>query len=190
MSTNNELEQKIKKLIHLTQRVLPIKVGNLAKYHFKENFLKGGFVNGGLQRWTPAKRLGSGDKSAAANHRTLMSERNLLYSSINYSAGEGRVKIFTDVHYAPIHNEGGVTHPTVTPKMRKFAWAKYFAAGGKTGKGENVPPEALKWKKLALTKKKKLNIRIPKRQFMGESRELTKKIQELVDKEVEKIFNT
>lgn len=190
MSANKELEEKIKKLVTLTQRALPIKVGNLAKSHFRENFLKSGFVNGGLQRWTPAKRLGSGDKSAAANHRTLMSERNLLYSSINYTAGDSRVKIFTDVHYAPLHNEGGVTHPTVTPKMRKFAWAKYFEAGGKTGKEGNVPQEALKWKKLALTKKKKLNIRIPKRQFMGDSKELTEKIQELVNKEVEKIFNT
>ena len=42
------------------------------------------------------------------------------------------------------------------------------------------------WKGLALTRKKKLSIRIPQRQFIGESEELNEKIEKKI---TEKIFN-
>ena len=32
--------------------------------------------------------------------------------------------------YAPIHNWGGTLHPTVTPKMRRFAWAMFYRTAG------------------------------------------------------------
>ena len=50
-------------------------------------------------------------------------------------------------------------------------------------------PEALKWKRLALTKKKKLRIRIPQRQFLGESSELSERITEKAEKEIRNILN-
>jgi phage gpG-like protein len=36
------------------------------------------------------------------------------------------VIIGTDVPYAQIHNEGGISHPVVSKKMKKFAWAMYY----------------------------------------------------------------
>ena len=47
-------------------------------------------------------------------------------------------------------------------------------------------PQAQMWKGLALTRKKKLSIRIPQRQFIGESEELNEKIEKKI---TEKIFN-
>ena len=49
--------------------------------------------------------------------------------------------------------------------------------------------EALKWKRLALTKKKKLRIKIPQRQFIGESRELSEKIDRKMENEIRNILN-
>ena len=46
-----------------------------------------------------------------------------------------------------------------------------------------------KWKRLALTKKKKLRIRIPQRQFLGESRELSEKIDQKMENEIRNILN-
>jgi phage gpG-like protein len=66
--------------------------------------------------------------------------------------------------YGRIHNDGGTVHPKVTDKMRKFAWFKF-----KETKDES-------WKWLALTKKNVLDIKIPKRQFLGNSPELTRRI--------------
>ena len=184
---------KKKELEDLRRRKMPIIVGAMAQSHYKNNFRKGGFVNNGLNQWKPAKRLSSGSKSAAANRPTLMSGHDHLMNSIQYVPGDAKVKITDNVDYASIHNEGGTinSNPTVTPKMRKFAWAQYYAAGG--GKKEAVMPndDAERWKRLALTKKKKLKIKVtmPKRQFIGESAELNKKIIDKWNEEVGKILD-
>lgn len=82
------------------------------------------------------------------------------------------------VNYARAHNEGETITVPVTPKMRRFAWAKYYEASGadiKTGKAGNVyqnvdiGKKANPWKGLALTKKESLTIRLPMRRFMGPS---------------------
>lgn len=82
--------------------------------------------------------------------------------------------------YAAIHNDGGdiSTHPSVTPKLRKYAWHMVYSLAASQGKLPKVlPPEAAKWKALALTKKSKLSVHahIPLRQFIGDSKELTQK---------------
>ena len=54
-----------------------------------------------------------------------------------------------------------------------------------------LPPEAAKWRALALTKKSKLNVtaHIPRRQFMGESRELMQKVNEIINESINRIKN-
>lgn len=193
------LAAKQRELDTLMRQKLPVQVGNMAKTHYQENFRQGGFVNDGLHKWPDAKRRLSGSKSAAANYRTLLSSRNHLYSSMKYIPADYRVKVANDVQYAPLHNWGGDTHPRVTPQMRKFAWAMYYKAAGIRKKGttgkrkgkkrkRNIPPEAEKWKRLALTRKKKLNIRIPQRQFLGESRELNEQINNKIESEIRNII--
>ena len=193
------LKAKQKELDTLMRRKLPVKVGRMAKDHYQDNFRKGGFVNGGLQRWPVAKRQQSGSKSAAAGYGPLLSRRNHLFKSVKYTPSDYRVKVANDVEYAPLHNWGGETHPTVTPRMRKFAWAMYYKAAGirkKAAKGKRkgktrqreLPPEAGMWKGLALTRKKKLKIKIPQRQFIGESTELNKQIRQTVETEIRNIL--
>ena len=53
------------------------------------------------------------------------------------------------VPYAKIQDEGGTTHPTVTKRMRGWAWFMYA----------KWKEERFKW--LALTKKSKLDVNIP-----------------------------
>lgn len=86
--------------------------------------------------------------------------------------------------------------------MRKFAWAMaYKTAGIRRSKGGKqrkksrtarmeANPEAQMWKRLALTRKKKLTVRIPQRQFLGESRELNDKIEQRIEKEIRNILNS
>lgn len=199
--------QRMKKEIEtLIARKLPVAAGKYAKQHFQDNFRQGGFVNGGLHPWPQAKRLSSGETGADSQYKTLMSSRNHLFSSINYTPGIAKVTIFNDVVYAAVHNEGGTVHPKITPKMRRFAWAKYYELKGKTngaqkprkGRKNGVSPsaggqpndgEAERWKRLALTKKETLTINIPQRQFMGQSAELDAKISEYVEKEILRIIN-
>ena len=179
---------------NLMRRQMPVLAGQMAVSHFKANFRQGGFVNNGLQAWQKSKRIGKA-KGAEGSYKTLLSGRNHLYNSTNYIPGDARVTIQNNVEYAAIHNEGGTieSNPTVTPKMKKFAWAKYYEAlnGQKPNKNTPIPEDAQRWRNLALTKKTKLNIRavMPKRQFIGESKELNDKIQAKLEEKLERILN-
>ena len=144
------IRAKQKEIDTLMRRKMPIRVGNMAKRHFQDNFRKSGFVDGGLHPWPKTKRQLSGGTSAASQHKPLLSNRNHLFNAVRYVPGDYRVKIVNDVPYAPIHNWGGETKPTVTPKMRRFAWAMYYRAAGKPKTGtkgrkaaENAPRGAL-----------------------------------------------
>lgn len=53
------------------------------------------------------------------------------------------------VPYADIQDKGGMTHPTVTKRMRRWAWAMYAQWGEE------------RWKWIALTKKSKFTVNIP-----------------------------
>ncbi|MDR1518192.1 MAG: phage virion morphogenesis protein [Dysgonamonadaceae bacterium] len=178
------LAQKRRELDKLMRRTLPVKVGAMAKAHYQDNIReRQGFLNGGLQPWQKTKRQTSGGRSAASNYGALQSSRNHLLSSIKYVPDAYRVVVSNDLKYAPVHNWGGTVQPTVTPKMRKFAWAKHYKEAGADKKKDTM------WKRLALTKKTKLNIRIPQRQFLGESQELNAQIQQKMDSEVRNIIN-
>lgn len=192
--------QKRKKLDAMMRRQMPVIAGRLAKDHFQDNFRRGGFVNGGLHPWPKARRLASGGTDAASQYGTLLSGRNHLFNSIKYMPSDYRVKVVNELSYAPLHNWGGTVHPTVTDKMRKWAWRQFYKSAGlrknssKKTKSEKLKaaaanPQAQMWKRLALTRKKKLDIRIPQRQFLGESEELTAKINERLEKEIRNILN-
>jgi len=194
------IQTEAKKQDDLMRRRMPVIAGNMAVSHFRSNFQKGGFVNNGLQAWKPSKRREGKKKGAKDNYKTLLSDRDHLFSSVSYIPGDYAVLIKNDAPYAKIHNEGGpinvITHPTVTTKMRKFAWAKFYSTMG-LKKGDkipkSVPEDAVRWRAMALTKKDKLNVHIkgqmPKRQFIGESKELNDKINDRLDAELEKIWN-
>lgn len=202
----NLIKAKREQLEKLMRRTLPVTVGRMAKDHFQENFRKGGFVNGGFHPWPKAKRLSAGGTDAASNNGTLLSGNKTLFKSVDYAPSDYRVRVFNEVAYAPVHNWGGEVHPTVTPRMRRFAWARYYQASGKdkkaaTGKRKGKKkgsaansetqenPEALRWKRLALTRKEKLQVRIPQRQFLGESEELNRRVRDKVDREITNILN-
>ena len=195
------MEKERKALEKFLRREMPVIAGRMAQDHFQNNFRLGGFVNGGLHPWPKAKRLSSGGTGAASNYGTLLSERKVLFKSIKYIPADYRVKISNDVVYAPIHNWGGSVSVTVTDRMRRFAWAKYRETSGETKKNTGkksrgkatskrpTNPQAQMWKGLALTKKKKLNIHIPQRQFLGDSEELNEKIEKRIEKEIRTILN-
>ena len=170
---------------------IPRKAGIIAKNHFRQNFRDGGFTDDGLHAWKKTKR-----QEAGSPYKPLTSERNHLMNSVDAVPAPGQVTVVNPVPYARIHNEGGTIHtnPTVTPKMRKMAWAKAYSIAG-VSKGDklpkDLPEEARKWRALALTRKEKLNIKIkmPRRQFIGDSKELRIKINQIVINKLNEIKN-
>jgi phage gpG-like protein len=152
------IEHKAADIAQAMNRTLPIKAGSTAVSHFKDNFRQGGFVNGGLQRWKPSKRLSAtssgrhrkgkakrGRTPAANRYKTLLSSRNHLYNSTRYIPSPGEVRIINEVPYAIVHNEGR-----------------------RAGRGKGF--------------------QMPRRQFIGESRELNQKVAQLIEDELQNIL--
>lgn len=187
--TPAEFEKRIQRHASELERFindqLPRRIGKMAVDHFKENFRKGGFVDGGLKAWDKPKRFSETGKSAGSRYGTLLSARNELFNSINYNAQKGLITISSDKEYSRIHNEGGAVNNTIaiTPAMRKFAWAKHYNETG--GKGDS------KWKGLALTKKDTIHVNfvMPKRQYIGNSVELNTEITTMIEDQLSKILN-
>ena len=165
---------------------LPRKIGVMAVNHFRDNFRRGGFVNGGLQPWQKTRR----QIDDGSPYSPLTSRRNHLMSSTTSVPGIGMVTIRNDVPYAVIHNDGGTidTHPTVTPRLRKFAWYKFYSLSANRSEDD---PQASMWKAIALTKNRTLHVHgtMPQRQFIGESTELTAKFDELIRKAILALLN-
>jgi phage gpG-like protein len=88
----------------------PTIVGKTAVDFFTQNFDRQGFLNRELTSWTDVKRRTHPRKSprgkTAAGRRILFGETRNLSRSIDYDPKKGNVIVYSDVHYAPYHNEG------------------------------------------------------------------------------------
>ncbi|MEZ5195094.1 MAG: phage virion morphogenesis protein [Bacteroidales bacterium] len=181
-----KLKQNNRQLQQYINDELPRHAGKIAVDFFRENFIKGGFVDNDLEPWDKPKRYDEQGRYARQKYGTLLSARDELYNSISYNPLRGMVVISSDKTYAKIHNEGGeVDHQVpVTNKMRKFAWAMHFEEVGENKKKYS------KWKGLALTKKETIRVKftMPRRQFIGESAQLNTKIKERIINDLKKII--
>lgn len=184
-----EIQAGLNELIRIRDRVLPVKVGRAAVSHVKENFRKGGFDG---RKWADPYRKKLGFKGREGKYGTLLSGNNHLMNSNEYKPQPGQVVIQNPVEYAALQNDGGPI--IVTAKMKRFFWAKHIEAKGqlrltkrrKIGKSkhnQSLSREAEFWKNMAL-KKVGSQIRMPKRQFMGNNAELEKIINTVIATEL------
>lgn len=149
------------------KRTIPHKAAITMVNFFKRNFNVGGFVDVPFKRWKKSTYPGA----RGAMVRSGNTRREI--KKIQVSQSRVVVGIANHNHYAKIHNEGGKI--LITPKMRRFFWAKYK----ETGKDY--------WKGLALTKK--THIDIPQRKFIGESKALEKTLDRMLIAELRKALS-
>lgn len=179
-----ELNGKQKEIQEYARTTFPRKASKVAVDHFKENFTKGGFVNGGTTKWKEAKRQRKKTKYTNSQYKTLLSGRNNLYQSIRGTVEDGKAVILTDVEYAAIHNYGGeITHP-ISRKQRVKAYETHIRKTGTKHREKNSM-----WRGLALTRKTSYVIKMPQRQFIGHSQELNEKLRKTVEDDILKIIN-
>lgn len=152
---SNPLENKIKSLEKSIKDITnkaPRAVGSVASRHFRENFTKQGFDDNGVRKWVKRKNERSKDKGRAILVQTGRLQRSIRVRSANTQ----EVIIGTSVPYARYHNEGGIMH-------RK-------PHGRRTG---------IYHIKTQMERKKQIrraDYRLPRRQFMGASANLNRKI--------------
>lgn len=137
---------------------------------FDNNFEREAFFTTPWEQSERAERTGG---------KTLQHRTHLRKSIHAYIKGD-KIIFQSNLPYAEVHNFGGTVHskPKVTPKMRRWAWAKY-----KETKQD-------KYKGLALTKQTHLNItaQMPQRQFIGWHPSLHQPVNRIISKTINQIF--
>lgn len=139
---------------------------------FKESFQKQGFTDNAFEPWQPRKN------DLRQGGAILVDTGQLRDSLQILERGNYRIKFGTFSPYAGIHNHGGIINIPLTKKSRKFFWAMYYHTNN------------TKYKALALTKKESVFIKMPKRQFIGESKTLLNNLDQwILNRIVERFKN-
>ena len=177
-----------------------------AQKFFRDCFQKGGWTDESFQKWQDKKSPFGGKK-------TLYREGNLMSSIRNTEESENRLVVGSNLKHAEIHNNGGTI--TVTKNMKLHFWKLYceilgipkkqkgkktdwndkrnlqLTAGGKEKKSahnKKLNAKAEFCKRMALMKVG-AKIKIPKRQFIGESKTLMNQFDTWLKNEIETRFN-
>lgn len=156
--------------LYQLRQAWPTLAGGMAVQYSREAFRKATWDG---QPWPDRKKdkaWSDGDRSERPNRALLIKTGRLRRSVRQLYARPGEVSIGTDVPYAAIHNDGG----TIRGPQRVRAHLKR----SKRGKQYMVKSHL-----------RTVNIAIPKRQFLGDSREFSQKITTLLEKKSREIFN-
>ena len=161
---------------------------NEAQKFFKNSFLRGGFTDAAFRPWKSRKST-LGGKKILYHSGALMQSIRPTEISVN------RVVITSDTAYSEIHNSGGIV--TVTAQMKKWWWRQYYILSGKVKKTKHgkasksaanrkTNAKAQYCKNMALMKTGS-KIKIPKRQFMGDSATMKKKFDQWLRKHIKQL---
>jgi phage gpG-like protein len=200
-SNKFDLKQAEKKARKAMEAAI-VDVGNTAKVFFVDSFRKQGWDDQSVQKWQKRKKVeqkGRGSKKsakAAGTVRSVKAGRAILVKTGDLRRSIKRnpanraalsIKISTDLDYAKIHNDGGTINVggrkgsgTITRSIRGSAGFK----DGKFTKGRA--------KKVTFQGKEYTTgsyaIKMPKRQFMGDSYNLNEKVKAVIVKRLDNIF--
>ena len=135
-----------------------------ARNFFDESWDNQGFTDKSLSKWKKSK-----DKKGNEKQVTLV-ETGILRRSLRTETTETEGKVFTEVPYAKVHNEGETIKGTlkISPFERK-----------RKGKTENVKAHT-----------RNVNTTFPKRKFMGESAMLNKRAEEIILKRLDQVLSS
>ncbi len=139
----------------------------------KMRFVNKSWTDQTIERWKarkPSPEWASEERKKASQRGSIMVRSGRLKRSVRkLSATRNSVTIGTDVPYAQIHNEGGTINQTVNIKAHSRE---------RKGRTEQVRAH-----------KRKRQVTIPKRQFIGESRILLRSLERMVEVQVREILN-
>lgn len=153
---------------------------------FDRNFERQGFFAKAWQR----------RKSPVRGDGHILVASGDLRRSIMSRSDATSITFYSTSPYAAIHNEGGEIK--VTPRMKRFFWAKYYEATGSVSLRKNGAPRQNKknrqltanaefWRAMALMKVGK-TIKIPKRTFLGMAPEVEKEVTAIIEQNLTDYF--
>lgn len=184
MATKNvlqDIERKIKRYAHAN---LPRMAGKMAVDEFRENFHRQGFRNNGLHRWADAKRRDpsspwygfqyKGERRTSVrfvrDRKTGKTRRSQSQSKLNFSSAATKRGILI--------GPGSNLMRSVTVRQ---------ATAQRVAIGTDLPYAEVHNEGGYIRVFGKAKVKVPKRQFIGESRELMQAIEKKFLREVDRI---
>lgn len=173
-------------LRHRLDRVrirLPQAMADAARNFFVDSFTKQGWDTGhGIKKWKPSK------KSDGRRRRAILVKTGRLRKSIRIRhATFRRITIAAEAPYAAAHNFGVDETVTVRAHTRRTygrVQEKYTTSSGK---------ERTRTKRVEtgshIVRSHTRHMQLPQRQFMGDSQMLDQKLDRIVERAVEEIFD-
>lgn len=140
--------------------------GTEAVKFFKESFVKEGFKNNSFNAWNKS------NNPFRRGTKTLYNTGILMHSIRKIDGDKYTVIVESDTKYSEIQNDGG--YITVTEAMKKHFWKLYYESMDKSKSGKTkgtLTKRAKLCKSIALMPVGK-KIKVPQRQFMGNSQSL------------------
>lgn len=179
----SDTDKQIRRVFRSILRDIQVELGD----EFDRNFERQAFFSEAWQRRRSPLRPGG----------HILVDTGDLRRSIRSEIREDSIVFKSDLPYAAIHNEGGEI--SVTAKMKRYFWHKYYAATGTFGrrkdgslrqdkKNRQLTSEADFWKAMALMKVG-ATIKIPQRKFLGSSPEVEAAVREIIEENLTEYIN-
>jgi phage gpG-like protein len=134
---------------------LPTWAGREAVNFYKDSWRRQGYINNKVEKWAARKsegKWGKSPKKGKKKSRAILVQSGDLRRSIRFQVSGNKIHVWTDVPYAQVHNEGlQVTGTQTVPSHTRRAHVR---------KGKAVKATTVK------THTKKMDFKMPKRQFM------------------------
>lgn len=158
----------VRKVDRFTKLEAPRIAGVEAKSFFKQRFVRQGWEDTSFKAWT---KRASQDRGSRGSRKILV-KTGALMNSIQYELkGPGKVQVMAkDIPYAKIHNEGGTISGTHTVRSHRR-------------RTRSAPTQVR-------SHSRSVNTTIPKRQFMGSSKALDRKIEKALSNRIKRILNS
>lgn len=185
MPTVNPFEHPLRKLHRAVEQAkddILDKMGTIAVNFTFENFEKQGFQGTVFEPWQPRKK-----ETKKTTGKNILTNTARLRNSTRYNKGADSVTIHNNVEYAQVHNEGGTIHHPERSGIMNFGRAK--RGGLKLGKIQTLGQR----KRIVAQAKFTMgahDTQMPKRQFIGYSPVLNKRVEPMVIAEILKTFKT
>lgn len=181
---NALINERAKKVARLIEQELPRLVAKEARDHFRDNFRQGGFVNGGLHKWADVKRR---DPNSGWYGFEYKGEKRTSYK---FKRDKATGKTVKDKKQKKLNFSPTATQRPVLLSKRGELMRSIDAH---PGNGEVIvtsdkPYAAIHNEGGTIKVFGKHPVKLPKRQFIGESRELDEKIINLAEQEIDRIL--
>lgn len=180
-----DLHRCLKAINRAIGRDLPMVIGKTAVDHFRENFRLGGFVNGGLHKWTDVKRRDP--KNPWYGFEYKREKRTSL--RLTRDRKTGKTKRAARQKLLNFSQTATIRAPLSSKRMELYNSLRYYCRQNEAIIATDKPYAQVQNEGGPIKIFGKRPARITARPFMGQSRELDEKVGEEINKRIDRILN-